>query len=93
LRQEFHQARPVGYLSRLLAESRAHAARIAAAAELQRSVDTLLTRAQTEEWSQRELARRAGIPETTLRRLRHGKADPLTWLPRIHPALARLTQA
>lgn len=92
LRREFTEGRPVGCLARLISEANADAQRRHAADELDRSVSQLLARAEMEEWSGRELARRAGIPETTLRRLRSGQVDPLAWLPKIKPALARLTQ-
>lgn len=90
LRGEFTVARPIGCLARLISEAHADARRRHAASELERSVSQLLARAEIEEWSGRELARRVGIPERSLRRVRAGHVDPLAWLPRIKPALTRL---
>lgn len=65
----------------------------AAAQQLQASVHQLLERAQQEEWSQRELSRRVGIPERTFRRIKDGKVSALAWLPKLQPAVQRLTPA
>jgi transcriptional regulator with XRE-family HTH domain len=90
LREELKQARPVGCVSRIVAEAARHARCKAAAGELQTSVKAIFERAQSEEWSTRELARRSGIAERTLRRLRNGQANPLTWLPKIQTAANRV---
>lgn len=53
-------------------------------------ISRLLAKAKTEEWSQRELAAKIGIPETTFRRIRGHAVNPLVWLPKIEAAAARL---
>jgi hypothetical protein len=90
LRVEFSLAAPVRWLDRVLMEARTHTERQAAKRRLQLSLDQLLDHAAREAWSQRELSRRAGIPESSLRRLRRGTVDALAWLPKIQPALRRL---
>lgn len=54
------------------------------------SVSSLFARAETEGWSQRRLAARLAIPETTLRRIRDRQVNPLTWLPKLQAAQRRL---
>lgn len=91
IRAEFQEVRPVGCLARLISEAGAQAECRLAYGRLQASVNALLSRARTEAWSQRELSRRAGIPFRTWRRVRDGQVDALAWLPKLQPALARLT--
>jgi ribosome-binding protein aMBF1 (putative translation factor) len=55
------------------------------------SVSSLFARAQAGHWSQRRLAAKLAIPETTLRRIRDGKVNPRAWLPKLQAALNRLT--
>lgn len=57
---------------------------------LSSSISRLIAKAEAEQWSQRQLAAKIGVPETTFRRIRDQKVHPLTWLPRIEAALARL---
>lgn len=92
IREDLALAQPIGFLSRLIVAARAQAEVTAATANLQTSVRQLFTLAGNEDWSGRELARRTGIAERTLRRMRAGNADPLAWLPKIQTALARITQ-
>ena len=49
----------------------------------------LVAKAESEQWSQRKLAGKIGIPETTFRRLRAQQVDPFAWLPKIEAAVAR----
>lgn len=56
-------------------------------------VSRLLDRAQEEHWSQRQLAARIQIPETTFRRIRNGNVIAEEWLPKIEAALARLNMS
>ena len=59
---------------------------------LNESLVKLLARAETEEWSQRKLAEKIGIPETTFRRIRANQVNPFVWLPKIESAAFRLTK-
>jgi ribosome-binding protein aMBF1 (putative translation factor) len=58
---------------------------------LNESISRLLEMAKAEEWSQRQLAAKIAIPETTFRRLRSQNVNPLVWLPKVEAALLRLT--
>ena len=89
LRREFTAARPVAFLACLISEANLHTRAAASATELKSSLEQLFERAAVEDWSLRDLSRRAGIPESTLRWLRSGQVDPLAWLPKIQTALAR----
>ena len=53
-------------------------------------VHQLLAKAQREEWSQRQLAGKIAIPETTFRRIRAQRVDPFVWLPKLEAALKLL---
>ena len=50
----------------------------------------LLEMASAQTWSQRRLAAKIAIPETTFRRIRDGKVNPLAWLSKVEMALHRL---
>lgn len=50
----------------------------------------LLDHAQVEQWSRRKLAAKIGIPETTLRWIQRGQADPLVWSAKLQAALDKL---
>ena len=56
----------------------------------QRTLDQLKAIAESNHWSQRKLATKIGIPETTLRRLKKGDAEPAEYLPKLQSAAARL---
>jgi hypothetical protein len=60
------------------------------AGEFQRSVEALLQRAATEEWSQRKLAMRAGLSFRSWRRIRDRNVNPAAWLPKLRAALEGL---
>jgi phosphoglycolate phosphatase-like HAD superfamily hydrolase len=61
-----------------------------AQARLNQSIGRLLELAGAEQWSQRQLAAQIAIPETSFRRIRDEKVNPLAWLPKVETALARL---
>ena len=83
LRQNFERTKnePLAWLTRLLPKN---------TAEPHALIAVLKEKAVKEKWSQRELARRAGISEPTWRRLARGAADLLTWLPRLRAAAGTL---
>lgn len=59
---------------------------------LQNVLKQLSELAQVEKWSQRKLAAKIGLPESTLRDLRKGQsAEPAAMIPKLESALARLT--
>ena len=88
------EARKAGVLDRWQAAHERHEQkaqrRATAAVELHLSVLKLLQHAEAQEWSQRELARRAGLSWGAFRRCRDGQIDPTTWLPKLHAALSKL---
>jgi hypothetical protein len=57
---------------------------------LNEAIAVLLAKAAAEQWSQRQLAARIGIPETTFRRIRDQQVDAMVWLPKVSAALARI---
>jgi len=62
-----------------------------AQAQLAEAVSGLVARATAEHWSQRQLAAKMLIPETTFRRIRNQQVDPLLWLPKVAAAVAKLS--
>lgn len=60
-----------------------------AASRLQSVFDQLETLAENEGWSQRKLAEKIGIKESTLRKIRRERL--VSWHPRLESALARLS--
>ncbi|HTD67022.1 MAG TPA: hypothetical protein VK846_10885 [Candidatus Limnocylindria bacterium] len=60
------------------------------AAELSALVGTLQAKAQSEGWSQRKLAEKAGFTESSWRRVCHCAVNPAAWLPQLRNATARL---
>lgn len=58
---------------------------------LQDALNQLDAIAESEEWSQRKLAAKVGLPESTLRKIKSGRADSAIWLPRIQAAASKLT--
>ena len=62
----------------------------AAAAQLQTAVAGLLAIADAQQWSQRQLTARIGIPQTSFRRIRRNQVDPLLWLEKLSAALVRI---
>jgi hypothetical protein len=61
-------------------------------AERRDKVEDMLARAAGEGWSQRELARRAGLKWSSWHRLKTGQIDLVLWLPRLREASNRLQQ-
>jgi ribosome-binding protein aMBF1 (putative translation factor) len=59
-----------------------------ASEQLSALVSGLLQRAEAERWSQRTLAKKIGIPETTFRRIRAQQVDPFLWLPKLRATIA-----
>jgi len=57
---------------------------------LDKAITQLLEKARAEEWSQRQLAAKIAIPETTFRRIRDRRVNPLAWLAKIEAALSKL---
>jgi ribosome-binding protein aMBF1 (putative translation factor) len=64
--------------------------RIRDIATLNGCVSRLIIKAEEEGWSQRQLAAKIQIPETTFRRIRDQKVEPLIWLPKIMGAMSKL---
>lgn len=62
----------------------------AALVQFAETVSSLLAKAAAAQWSQRQLAAKIGIPETTFRRIKNQKVKPLVWLPKVEAALASL---
>jgi ribosome-binding protein aMBF1 (putative translation factor) len=69
------------------------ARKLGAEAALSESISRLVERAQSEHWSQRELAGKVGIPETTFRRIRNHQVNALVWEPKLKAVLDRLNPA
>lgn len=59
--------------------------------KLQTALDRLQAIAQSKHWSQRELAGRIGIPESTLRKVKRGLAQLENHIPKLEAAVQRLT--
>lgn len=53
-------------------------------------VQLIQARAEAENWSWREVSRRAGLSRTTLTRAVHGKINLAVWLPQLRTVAARL---
>jgi hypothetical protein len=89
------QAAKIGILDRWQAAHRRNQLRAqkktAAATELNRAVQTLLQHAESEQWSQRRMAREVGLSWGGWLRCRDGKANPIKWLPRILSAVNRVS--
>jgi hypothetical protein len=83
---------PVGFVGRQISLHQKTAARTVLSTRLQDALNALETVAHDHRWSQRELARRAGVPQTTLRRIKRGVPVPSEWLPILERARTRLTQ-
>jgi len=62
-------------------------------ARIQDALSALQNIATSQEWSQRKLAEKIGIKESTLRKIKCGRADVFTWLPKLEAAITRLTSS
>jgi hypothetical protein len=82
------------FLDRLAAELKAaqlkRAELLATGTELSALVAHLKSRAEAEQWSQRELAQRLGLSWGTWQRICHSAIDPIEWLPKVRAAAGRL---
>lgn len=94
---DFSRVPKSGFVEQQIARHREFHSRQESKAEvqsrLQSALDQLRTIASSQEWSQRELAGKLGIRESTFRFIKRGLADPDFWLPRLEAAVARLQQA
>lgn len=88
LRAELADPAPIPSLARLISEAVRSQNNTQSEQELKTSVTRLLTHAQTEQLSQRQIAKRAGLTWGTWLRIRDGLADPVAWLPKLRAALA-----
>jgi ribosome-binding protein aMBF1 (putative translation factor) len=60
---------------------------------LNASMSRLLEMARAQEWSHRQLAAKAMIPETTFRRILNSQVNPQVWVAKLETALSRLKQS
>lgn len=56
-------------------------------------IEQILQIAQSEDWSQREAARKAELSWGAFRRCHDGRADPAIWLPKVQEALNKVLAA
>ncbi len=88
------EAAKIGLLDRWIAarkrKTKRDARKVGVSMKLQAVLDQLETIARTEHWSQRKLAAKAGLPESTLRKIKRGQTDPRDYLPKLQSAVARL---
>jgi hypothetical protein len=91
LRAQWRDCSPVGFLSRLITEHRHHQT---AAQDLTKAVATraeLMRLAEDRDWSQRRLAKEAGLSWGTWRRFPENVGNLSGLLPKLELALCRLT--
>lgn len=63
---------------------------VAISTRLQETLRALDTIAADHNWSQRKLAARAGMAESTLRKLKSGRVSASDWLPRLTSVIEKL---
>lgn len=86
--------KPLKLLSKLIGEQKAFDARQArthaAAADISSLVAAIQSKAEREEWSQRELVQHSGLSARSWRRVCRGAVNPSEWLSKLRTAAARL---
>jgi hypothetical protein len=90
LRREWESTKPMAWLAREIAANALAVKRTETESEFQRSVCALQEKADADDWSARELSRRAGLSLRTWGRIRAGRVNSETWLPKLRAAVAIL---
>jgi len=84
----------IKFVNKVIAEQKAFDASrqnlLTDSAELSKVIAALKSKAEAEQWSQRELADKIGLPVSTWRWVCNGSAKPAEWLPRLRRAAARI---
>ena len=92
---DFDRVPKIRFVDRQIAIHQEHhsrqQSRVVISNKLQAVLNQIETIAKSEHWSQRELASKLGLPESTLRKIKRAPAMPEVWVPKLQAAASRLT--